>query len=110
MVNIKNKKVLQQLEQYGDDLKQSRQVLHWAYFKNQEDRHALIREAEQLGYQLGWESEHKGHERPYGVCIHKIHNVDQNSVDLIFTELTEAAESCGGEYDGWEAEIIRAVQ
>ena len=52
MVNIKNKKVLQQLEQYGDDLKQSRQVLHWAYFKNQEDRHAFIREAEQLGYQL----------------------------------------------------------
>ena len=52
MVNIKNKKVLQQLEQYGDNLKQSRQVLHWAYFNNREDRCAFIREAEQLGYLL----------------------------------------------------------
>ena len=110
MVNIKNKKVVQQLEQYGDNLKQSRQVLHWAYFKNKEDRCAFIREAEQAGYLLGWESEHKGHERPFGVCIHKVHLVDQNSVDSIFVELTEIAASCGGEYDGWETEIIRAVQ
>ena len=110
MVNIKNKRVIEVLEQHGDKLTQSRQVRHWAYFKNKEDRQAFIAEVQEIGYLLGYESEHKGHERSFGVCFHKLHHIDQGAMDSIYAELSEVAESCGGEYDGWETELITSLQ
>jgi len=110
MVNIKNKRTIELMEQHGDNLKQSRQVRHWAYFKNKEDRQAFIEEVQEIGYLLGYESEHKGHTLPLGVCFHKSHHVSQDSMDSVFAQLSEVAESCGGEYDGWETEVIRSLQ
>jgi regulator of ribonuclease activity B len=78
-------------------------------FKTSKDRQAFVNEVNSLGYKFAYNSKLKGRRYPFGICIHKIHRVNQDSMDSIFAELTEIAESCGGEYDGWETEVIRSV-
>ena len=91
----------------GDALVEARPIQHWAYFSTEESRAQFIALIEQrfsgIDAQMNPMSEGKDH------AVTFWHNgvPDPDSMTEITGRLSLAAESCGGEYDGWETQVIR---
>lgn len=109
MQRIKNRRVLEVLEERGDQPDQLREVRHWAYFKETENREAFISEAQNLGFSLVSESTSNEGENRYGVCVARRERADQESIDSVVLDLFELAKAHTGEYDGWETEVVRKI-
>lgn len=103
---ILNREVLDVLAEQGDQPEIPREVLHWAYFKTEEDRSDFKAAVQEKGYGISSESTHPGEENPFGVCLGKIQGCTGTAIDRAVLELTKFAERFKGEYDGWEAEVM----
>ncbi len=64
-------------------------------------------QVEALGFQVEDMSEAGEGERPYGIHVSRVDPVDPASIDAVTIELTERAAELGGDYDGWETQVIR---
>ena len=102
---IKNRHVIEVLSENGDQLEKPRIVSHWAYFPGEAARAQFVAEARKRKYAVM--DEHRvdepGHEKPFCARLERIDPVDWLSINEVTIELFELADSCGGEYDGWEA-------
>lgn len=102
-----NERVADVLIESGDALVEARPIQHWAYFSTEESRAQFIALIEQrfsgIDAQMNPMSEGKDH------AVTFWHNgvPDPDSMTEITGRLSLAAESCGGEYDGWETQVIR---
>jgi uncharacterized protein (TIGR01619 family) len=102
---IENRKVLDVLEGHGDSLLAERDVMHWAYFKNTDDRESFKQAALRLGYSIDEESISE-RDRSYSLRFKKKQSVTPDEIDHSVLELFQLAEGFNGKYDGWESEVI----
>jgi len=102
---IKNRRVVEVLEQRGDQVAKARPVSHWAYFATPEARNAFLAEVTRRGFTIVDGSTDAGEPspNPYGVTLEKVDSVDQ--IDDVTIELFRLARSHDGVYDGWEAAV-----
>lgn len=107
METIKNLKVLDALEEHGDDLETPREVSHWVYFETPEDRRRFNREAKALGYEVKFESdlEEGSKVNRFCTCLTREDKVEYASINELVIELFRLAAHCNGDYDGWETEV-----
>lgn len=102
---IKNRHVVQLLEEHGDNLEKPRIVSHWAYFPSAEARAQFVAQAKAQQFRVT--SEHQldepDREMPFSVRLERIDPLDWNSINELTISLFDLAEECGGTYDGWEA-------
>jgi hypothetical protein len=103
---IKNRRVCDALEQHGDALTQSREIDHWAYFPNPSARAAFLERAQRLGFRLRSMSEPAKAGDQYGVRLYRTDVPARDSIDDVTTPLSQLATELGGEYDGWETQVI----
>ncbi|MXV38215.1 DUF695 domain-containing protein [Flavobacteriaceae bacterium Ap0902] len=106
MQTIRNRKVLMQLDQLGDDPEKERKVDHWIYFKSEKDRDNFIKEAEILGYHILSLEKVEG-EYPYQLNIDRLDNTIWDNVDNYVWELVTIANENNGYYDGWGSPIMK---
>lgn len=106
---IKNRRVLEVLEERGNDSEQPREIRHWFYFKTVEDRDALIRDVRSLGFSIVSSSENTDYANPFGVHVARADRSDQESIDSVTIELFKLAKCHQGEYDGWETQVVKRV-
>src|SRR5947207_6122962 len=68
---IKNRRVVEVLEQHGDQLSRARLVSHWVYFATPEDRSSFLGEVTGRGFTVADGSINAGESSPYpyGVTI-----------------------------------------
>ena len=103
----KNEDVIAVLIENGDALDQARPIEHWAYFPTEEGRARFIAyiEPRYANIACSMNSEFGGKE----YCITFSHTgiPDADAITEITSALSLAADSCGGEYDGWETQVIR---
>src|SRR5258708_7710670 len=102
---IKNREVLEVLRRNGDALESPRDILHWAYFKTENDRSDFRNSAQVLGYRIDSESELKGKAYAYGICVGKEQDIHSDALDEAVINLFRSAKQANGEYDGWESPV-----
>ena len=79
-----NRKIADILHDHGDDLSRVREIDHWAYFPSDEARAAFIANCKALGMTIA----------------------RNMAPDDLTTRLIAFAQEVGGEYDGWETQIL----
>jgi len=102
-----NLKVINSLRNEGDNLLIPREVFHWIYFKNENEKDNYLKDVQKLGFVLV--SSNKIDDKfPYQLQIKRIDKVDENSVNNYVIYLWEKAMEYNGDYDGWETSVEKS--
>jgi len=102
----RNTRVAELLQEKGDSLEVPREVQHWAYFPTAESRAKFV---SLLG--IRFESI-ESYECPapssnmQAVTFVHVGLPDEESMTQITDMLNRFALDCGGEYDGWETQVL----
>jgi uncharacterized protein (TIGR01619 family) len=106
---IANRDVLDVLRGHGDVHSNLRKVEHWVYFASESARASFKNEVvSRLAYQVTSETTVEG-ERPFGISLTRVQAVEQDAIDQAVIELLHMAQRFGGEYDGWETEVMPSI-
>lgn len=105
-VTDEDRLVLEQLQQHGADLSQSREVNHYLYVPTREAADALAAIVLNEGHEASVRESAGGDESKPWLVVATSHTVvDPEGVAAARRVFTELASEYGGEYDGWEAAV-----
>ena len=93
---------LQHLQKLGADLAQPRHVIHFVYFEQEVDARRASEEIPKAGWQASVLPPDDSTTQ-WVVRAEAIRVVDPHTVPSYRAWFEQVAESCNGEYDGWEA-------
>ena len=100
---MRDRDVVDALEQHGDSLRTERRVDHWVYFGDVESRSRFAEAVHGLGFGIV-ELDASSESGP-GLQVHRVDSVQLDDIHEVTTTLQELAERYGGEYDGWETSV-----
>lgn len=103
--SMNNRKLVDTFEENGDLLERERRVDHWLYFETEKHAKKCMKEFEADGWTQ--EDLQKTESGEYQLQIFKSHNIELHEVDQITWNLISTAEEHEGEYDGWEAFLVK---
>jgi len=103
---IENRRVCDSLESHGDRLQEAREIDHWAHFADQAARDAYVAEAMQAGFAVRnlWGPDDQ--DDRYGADLWRSDIPAYNTIDDVTLPLFHLAAKHGGDYDGWECEVL----
>ena len=103
---IENRRVCESLERHGDKLVAGREIDHWSYFPDASAVDGYLADVEALGFRL--RTQHLSDSGPlrHGVQVWRVDVPSYNSIDEVTLPLFEASVRHGGDYDGWECEVV----
>jgi regulator of RNase E activity RraB len=104
--SLLNQITIDNLELYGDEIHQVRPVQHFIEFADAAARKLFLERVNRLGYKLVSTRDDVGGARPFTVAVSREHSCDPRAVDAVVYELLDLARPLGGEYDGWESQVI----
>jgi hypothetical protein len=80
---------------------------HYAYFPDERSRSLFVAKCENAGFELRrLLSPMKPGSQP-GVLFFHRDVPDQETMDRICSAIAALCDECGGEYDGWETQVVR---
>jgi hypothetical protein len=99
--------VIEHLQSLGDRLQKKRLVSHWAYFPDEATRGRFVAGIEDLGFSILQQQVDSDSQavNPMSVSFERLDDVDWDSINQVTLELFELADSCSGQYDGWETSV-----
>lgn len=106
----KNERIADTLVEHGDALAEARPVQHWAYFPTEEARTQFIAFIERRFSGIDSHTNPMSEGKEHAVTFWHTGVPDSDSMTEITGMLSLAAESCGGEYDGWETQVLSASE
>jgi hypothetical protein len=103
-----NRRVLESLEENGDDHELPRKVDHWLEFQTPEARTSCRDTLVAIEFALEdeFESEEPGAAFPHSLVVSRVDSVDSHTINGITLELARLAGEHGGRYDGWECPVM----
>lgn len=104
--SLLNQITIDNLELYGDELQQVRPVQHFIEFADPASRKRFLEQVNRLGYKLVSTRDDVGGKRPFTIAVSREHSCEPRAVDAVVYELLDLATPLGGEYDGWESQVI----
>ena len=104
MQELRNRKVLEVLEERGDKMEVAREISHWVYFPDVEKANRFAEKVKEEGFTLRLDPVENGGR--YGVQFYREDVPSADRIDEITFELQKLANAYGGDYDGWETKII----
>jgi hypothetical protein len=84
-----------------------REIDHFAYFPNPTARTTFIEKCEAVGFRLRGISDPGGPLTKYGAILFHKDLPDEDMLEKITGLLLDLAKECGGEYDGWETQLLK---
>ena len=108
MQQIRNRAVLAQLEEHGDDLSTPREIIHFVYFTDPDNRRQYAIAAHARNFESDELDPLEDSEHPYGLTLKRIDHVECDSINALVCELIELADDWEGDYDGWECAVVRS--
>jgi len=104
MLRIRNNRLLQQLEEQGDQSYIPRKINYLLYFQDRADRAAAAKVVQGHGFVV--EDGSTG-AFPYRLCLAKISKADEETIYADTELLRQLARQYQGELDGWKTQVIR---
>lgn len=101
---ILNRRVLEQLQQRGDNPSIEREIRHWIYFCSASDRQAFL----EWTRESGWSADAEAFRSPgpdpgsFPILVTRRHSTVPEIVDSEVLQVFHAAQRFRGRYDGWE--------
>jgi len=103
---IQDIRVEQSLREGGDPLSEPREVKHWAYFPTAEARAAFIGKVADLVELVSVSDESTIDGERFLAVLRHVGRPDYRSMNPFSIGLRRAAEEAGGDYDGWETQVL----
>lgn len=109
---IKDFGVFEQLGENGDERDEPREIRHWAYFPDRASAEGFAAEIKASGYVIHDIGDGPPDRPAKRMCIRftREDTPAYGGFTSANIELRKSAERHGGEYDGWETEVLRKVQ
>jgi regulator of RNase E activity RraB len=85
---------------------EQREVDHYIYFNDSNNRNEFKKEILDLGYEVTNEGKKEDYDNPFSLIITRLDSVTHNDINDITAELFDLAEEHDGIYDGWETKVI----
>lgn len=105
--SILNRRVIEKLEQHGDNLSQAREVEHFLYFPNEVSRRKFIDHIHTQRFTIcSTGIRQDSQDLPYSLMISREDRVDPSSIDDVVLQLMHLAKTYNGLYDGWGTGIV----
>ena len=105
---IRDLRLIEQFESTGDDGSQSRTIDHWVYVPDAEAASTFVAWAKSEGFTHHLESDAKGDDDQYGVRLTHDGTLALFDITHRTIALSRKASELGGEYDGWEAPVMKS--
>ncbi len=99
-----NRLAVEALEDNGDDLATPREIDHFIYFGELDSLTRFEQQAEALGFRV--RSHVETEEGRPGLQVYRIDIPSFERIDEVTLPLYRAALDCGGQYDGWESQVV----
>jgi hypothetical protein len=109
---IRDRQVVERLQELGDLLHAPREVEHYLYFPSEQSRQAVVDQVRRAGFTIRDMSVvdgAAGRLNRFGLRICRSDPVDLDSIHAVVADLLDRATAVGGEYDGWETPVVREV-
>jgi len=107
MHSILNRRIVEHLKSKGDPLTEPREVEHYVFFSNEENKNMFLEEAGRFGYKVSSETiNEKNSAHPITIRLTRIEPVRFSDVTENTSLLYDKAEEWGGVYDGWETKLV----
>lgn len=104
---IKDQQTVDSLARHGDDGTASRRIDHWVHFPTEEARQTFLDRIDDQGFQVeGLSEDAEAEERAFGVQLYHEGPATLKEVHSKVMLLLEPARLLGGEYDGWETQVV----
>ncbi|MEJ8802652.1 DUF695 domain-containing protein [Pontibacter sp. H249] len=107
LLRIHNNKILQLLEEQGDQPFVPRKITYTLYFRTAEDRAAAKYEITNSGFEVEEEIESEEYELPFSLVLSNQSKADEETIYLTTEMLMQLAIKHDGEFDGWETQIVQ---
>ena len=104
---LQDYRVVEQLKAHGDPLDPVRDVRHYAYFSSAESAGSFARAVAGRGFECEVRPAADGTAGRVCVVASRDDAVQWPAITEITSQVESLAEHCGGEYDGWEAALVR---
>jgi uncharacterized protein (TIGR01619 family) len=104
---IQNRRVCDALEREGDALTEPREIDHWAYFPDESSRDRFVAAILAQGFTLRSLTSTAEADRAHGVQFFRVDVPSFESIDEVTLPLYRAATEAGGDYDGWDAQVMK---
>jgi regulator of RNase E activity RraB len=104
--SIRNRRVLDLLEDRGDLPDENRQIVHWASFPTREKLEAAAEKLRKCGYSFELPNIENDPIEDWMFAFSKIQSLDQEVIDTACWEILDVVTPLDGQYDGWETEFI----
>jgi regulator of RNase E activity RraB len=101
-----NRKIADILYDHGDDLSRVREIDHWVYFPSAEARTDFLARCASLGLSVARTMEPDAHSKQFGAVVFHVDAPNIQLMDALTQQLIALAAETGGEYDGWETQIL----
>ncbi|MFV0145535.1 ribonuclease E inhibitor RraB [Empedobacter falsenii] len=82
-----------------------REVFHWIYFKNDENRQKFIEIVKKENFEIIQTQYNNENDFPYVLQIKRVDKVGYSDIDEYTLYLWNLAKENNGEYDGWETSV-----
>ncbi|MGV3619168.1 MAG: DUF695 domain-containing protein [Archangium sp.] len=99
--HMMNRRVLQQLEAAGDDLKRTREVDHFAYFPSEAQAKAAGELLTKAGFRVDEPGKPETEGYDWSLGFHRDDSLAEGEADELVDEVLELLEPHDGDYDGW---------
>jgi hypothetical protein len=103
---VKNEEVRREMRRHGDDCKAERPIQHYAYFPEVTARRRYREFLLGRGYDIVRQEHVEFEPNSLSIVFSKLQA--PNDIDHETAALGAYANTCSGEYDGWEADVCRA--
>lgn len=107
LLRIQNNKILQLLEEQGDQSYVPRKITYTLYFRSGEDRAAAKDEILNSDFEVEAEDKSDENELPYRLVLSNQSKADEESIYLVTEMLMQLAIKNDGEFGGWETQIVQ---
>lgn len=110
MERIQNRRVCDALQESGDPLRKRRDIDHWASFPDEKSRARFLRSVTRQGFKVRELHDSGDREQPYGVQLFRVDLPSHDTIDAVTLPLFRAAAKAGGDYSGWETQLIKKAR
>lgn len=107
MNGIQNRRVLRNLEKHGDRLTVPREIMHWAYFPNADSRRRFIERITAERFEVKDAPAGPDEKGAYRLRFARTDLPSHAGIDKVTGPLLALATELGGDYAGWESQVIR---
>ncbi|GAB3200610.1 uncharacterized protein (TIGR01619 family) [Pontibacter aydingkolensis] len=107
LLRIQNNKILQLLEEQGDQAYIPRKITYTLYFRTSKDRAEALQEIKGAGFEVEDESDQEKEELPHRLILSNQSKANEETIYLTTEMLMQLAIKYDGEYDGWETQIVQ---